>query len=276
MSSPNKYKSSWFSHSSLSDYKKCPRSYFLRNVYKTKNNKKITTVSPHLSLGVAVHDTIEDLAWIPAKERFDTNLVDKFLNIYSKFQGKAGGFTNQDEYEDFKSRGITMINMVINNPGPILKPAVRMIQDKSELPWMWLSEEEEIIACGKCDWLEYDNGNLHVIDFKTGKSQEKSDSLQFAFYSLLVKKYKKYPLTKASYWYLFQSPNLVSVSLPSYDEAYKSVMDQALIVKEARQSKTFKCKYNGCRHCEPFEKILNGDAEYVGIGGYGSEQYLVK
>lgn len=274
--SKNKYSAVWTSHSSLSDYKKCPRAYYLKNVYKTKNNKKITTVSPHLSLGVAVHDTIEDLAWIPAEERLRVDLKAKFLSLYSKFAGKSGGFSSEDEYQDFKTRGLTMIQTIMKSPGPIAKPAVRLIQDKSELPWMWLSEEENIIVCGKCDWLEYNDGKLHVIDFKTGKSQEKSDSLQFGFYSLLVKKYKKYPLTKASYWYLLQSPELTPVDLPSYNESFDSILTQSLIVKEAREAKKFSCKYKGCRNCEPLEKIIRGEAEFVGIGGFGSEQYYIK
>ena len=41
----------------------------------------------------------------------------------------------------------------------------------------FISGEENIILCGKIDWLEYvpSDGSLRVIDFKTGRSDEKEE-----------------------------------------------------------------------------------------------------
>ena len=50
----------WVSHSSIGDYLKCPRAYYLKNIYKDpKNKKKIGIVNPALSLGSAVHEVVE-------------------------------------------------------------------------------------------------------------------------------------------------------------------------------------------------------------------------
>lgn len=272
---PNKFKAVWVSHSSLGDFKKCPRAYYLRNVYKNSNNRKISIVSPYLSLGVAVHDCLEPLAWIPAKNRFDEDLISKFNELINSFSGKKGGFKDQEQFQSFKEKGIAMLQNIIKNPGPIAKPAVRMIQDKSELPWMWLSEEEEIILSGKTDWLEYNNGNLSVYDFKTGKSVEKDDSLQLPIYSLLVKHYKRYPLTKAFYWYIAQEASPTEKKLPDYKTAYELVLKEALKLAEARKSNNVKCPYSGCRNCDPYEKILNGEGEKLGVGSYGQELYYI-
>jgi hypothetical protein len=59
---PDKYKAVWVSHSSIGDFLKCPRAYFLHNVYKDpKTGRKINIVSPALSLGLAVHTALESL-----------------------------------------------------------------------------------------------------------------------------------------------------------------------------------------------------------------------
>lgn len=271
----NKYTAFWFSSSSIAKYKQCPRAYYLANVYKTKNKKKISIVSPYLSLGVAVHDTLEDLAWLPAGDRLKVFLPTKFTKIFAKYFGKKGGFKNDDHFYEFEARGLEMIENVQDNPRVLIKPAVRMLQDKNELPWMWLSEEENIIISGKVDWLNYDNGKINIYDFKTNKSaSEKDDSLQFHIYRLMLPKFKKYPVDKAFYWYLAQN-KIAEKKLPTAEESLDLLMDACRMIKEARISNKMECKYNGCRECEPLEKILRGEGEYVGIGGFGAEQYYI-
>ncbi len=272
---PNKFAATWVSHSSINDFKKCRRAYYMRNMYKNKDGRKISIASPHLSLGVAVHDVLEPLAWLPAPQRFDRDLFREFNENMEKYKGKIGGFLSDDQFYQFQSRGTEMIANVCNNPGPLKRPAKRMIQDKKELPWTWLSEEDEIILSGKVDWLEFNNGQLYVYDFKTGKTQEKDDSLQLPIYSILVPKFKNDPLTKAFYWYIAQSANPVEKQLPSVDKATEMVLKEARIIKEARKSDDMKCAKGGCRDCEPYERILKGEGTKVGIGGYGSEVYFL-
>ena len=65
-----KYDAVWVSHSSMGDFLKCPRAYYLHNVYKNPDTgRKITIVSPALSLGSAVHKTLEALKLWPVKEK---------------------------------------------------------------------------------------------------------------------------------------------------------------------------------------------------------------
>jgi len=59
----DKYKATWVSHSSMGDFLKCPRLYYLRSIYKnpvTKN--KMTIMEPALALGQVVHEVIEPLS----------------------------------------------------------------------------------------------------------------------------------------------------------------------------------------------------------------------
>ena len=93
---PDKYSAVWVSHSSISDFLKCPRSYFLRNIYKNPiTGHKMTVMTPPLALGQAVHEVIESLATLPTDDRLKISLVKKLRNpVWLKITGKRGGFKN--------------------------------------------------------------------------------------------------------------------------------------------------------------------------------------
>jgi len=262
----DKYSATWVSHSSITDFLKCPRVYYLKNIYKDKKTgNKIAIASPALSLGQAVHEVIESLSKIPLSRRFETPLIELYEQAWEKVSGKKGGFLNQETENLYKKRGIEMINRVKKNPGPLKNLAVKIEED---LPQFWLSEEDNIMLCGKVDWLEYlpDTDSVHIIDFKTSKdAQEDPESLQLPIYHLLVKNTQKRNVTKASYWYLEQNDEPTPKDLPDYDESYAKVLSIAKKIKLARQLESFKCPNGeeGCRDCKPYEKILNGEAELV-------------
>lgn len=271
----------WVSHSSMGDFLKCPRLYYLNNVYKSpETGRKIGVVSPALSLGTAVHETIEPLAFIPAEDRLKQDLEEIFAEEWAKVSGKLGGFKSIEQEAEAKARGLEMIRRVKNHPGPIAGPALRMGKDREDLPSFMLDDKEMIILCGKIDWLEYlpETKGLHVIDFKTGKHDESEDSLQLPIYLLLLKAIKpNWPVERASYWYLDRDDEPKEKSLPDYDEAREKVLKVARQVSAARKKGEYKCPggESGCRYCRPFEAIVRGEAEYLGKGKYGKDLYAL-
>src|SRR5436853_627527 len=108
---------------------------------------------------------------------------------------------------------------------------------------MTLSAEDNIILCGKIDWLEYipQSDSVHIIDFKTGKHDEKPDSLQLPIYHLIVKNFQNRPVSKASYWYLDRSDELSEVKLPNLEDAQFMVLSIAKQIKKSREEKVFVC-----------------------------------
>ncbi|KKQ23569.1 MAG: hypothetical protein US35_C0003G0027 [Parcubacteria group bacterium GW2011_GWA2_37_10] len=276
----NKYNSVWVSHSSIADFLKCPRLYFLRNVYKNEKGRKINIASPSLSLGIAVHETLEGLSKYKAEERFKKSLVESFENEWEKVSGKQGGFKTEQEEKESKERGRNMIIRVANNPGLLARKTVKLPPTRNGMPPnFFLSAEENIILNGKIDWLEYieSDDSIRVIDFKTGKNEEKDGSLQLPIYLLLLNNLQKRKVSGVAYWYLDRDIEPVSVKLPDYKEAFNDVLCIAREIKNAREQKEFNCPkgVGGCFACRPFEKILRGEAEYIGIGGYGQEMYIV-
>jgi len=276
----DKYNAVWVSHSSIADFLKCPRLYFLRNVYRNEAGKKINITSPSLSLGIAVHETLEGLSKYKAEERFLKPLAETFEEEWKKVSGKMGGFKSLAEENEAKERGKNMILRVAKNPGPLAKKTVKLAMACNGMPPNYfLSADENIILNGKIDWLEYieENDSIRVIDFKTGKNEEKGNSLQLPIYALLLNNLQKRKVSGAAYWYLDHSDEPVLVDLPDIKKAEKDVLEIARKIKEAREKKEFNCPRggSGCFACQPFEKILKGQAEFIGVGGYGQEMYIV-
>lgn len=169
-----------------------------------------------------------------------------------------------------------MLSRVFSNPGPLKNLAVKI---KMDLPYFWLSEKDNIILCGKIDWLEYlpDTDKVHIIDFKTGKTDEDSKSLQLPIYHLVAHHCQKHDVIKASYWYLERSDKLTEQPLPDLKKAQEKILKIAKKIKLARQLKRFKCPYKtGCWACRPLEAIVRGDAEFVGVDEYNQDVYILK
>lgn len=274
----DKYKSVWVSHSSIADYLACPRAYYLRNVYKDPNtNHKMTVVTPSLSLGQAVHEVIESLSTLPVENRFDIPLLEKLDLVWKKVEGKRGGFSDIQEEDEYKERAKQMLKRVSSHPGPILKKAVKIPTGELNLPNFYLSEEDDIILCGKIDWLEYieDTDSVHIIDFKTGKNEEDENSLQLPIYLLLATNTQKRPVTKASYWYLNKNDDLTEKELPNLLESKEKILTIARRIKLARQLNHFVCPKGGCMKCRPLERVLRGEAERVGVSDTNQDIFVL-
>lgn len=272
----DKYTAVWVSHSSINDYLQCPRAYFLKNIYRDPRTRhKIKIMSPPLALGLTVHEVIESLSTVPTDKRFTQPLLLKFERVWQKVSGIKGGFKDNDQEFLYKKKGMEMLARISSHPGPLENLAVKINMD---LPYYWLSEEDNIILCGKIDWLEYlkDSDSVHIIDFKTGQREEKKDSLQLPIYYLLVLNCQKRKVTKLSYWYLGKDDCLIEMPLPDPDTAYREIYKIAKDIKLARQLDRLKCKQQGCRYCSPLEAIIKGEARYVGVDDFKNDIYVIE
>ncbi len=277
--SQSKYSAVWVSHSSMGDFLKCPRLYYLHNMYKdpvTRN--KMSLVTPHMSLGIAVHEVLEGLGNYKAEDRLKRDLLKDFEVAWSKVTGIKGGFITPEEEKEFKERGITMIRNVIKDPKFLPNKIIKLKRETMN-PNFLIDENKNIILNGLVDWIEYlpESDSLHIVDFKTGKKEESDSSLQLPIYLLLCNALQKRPVTKASYWYL-ESDKIVEKELPDLEESKNKVLEVAYKVKEARDKMDFKCPKgpSGCIHCLPYEKILRKDSslKFVGVGGFNQDLYV--
>ena len=277
----DKYSAVWVSHSSMQDFLKCPRLYYLHNVYKDlATGHKVSIVTPHMSLGIAVHGVLEGLGDHPAPERMSRDLVGLFEKEWRGVSGKKGGFANEAEETEFKERGVAMLKNVERDPRFLLNKRIKLPRETMN-PNFYLSDDEDIILNGLIDWIEYlpATDSLHIVDFKTGKREEQEASLQLPIYLLLCNALQKRAVTKASYWYL-ESDKVVEKELPDAQSAFRDVLDIALRVKAARVQNEFLCPKGdaGCIHCRDYELIRAKDprAECIGAGAFKQDMYVMR
>lgn len=273
----DKFNAIWLSHSSISNFKNCPRGYYLSTIYRDpRNGHKISIMTPSMALGSAVHDVLESLSVIPTEKRFDVSLIERYEKVWEKVSGPLGGFEDQETEARYKTRGADMLRRVMAHPGPLAQKAVKINQ---ELPQYWISEEDGLMLCGKIDWLEYLEADdaVHIIDFKSGIGEESVDSLQLPIYLLLAHNCQSREVKKASYWYIGRDDMPIEKKLPDLDNSKELIVKVGKEIKLARQLERFKCKEgeSGCKHCQPYEKIIRGEAVFVGTGSYGADIYVI-
>lgn len=271
----DKYTALWVSHTSMRDFLNCARCYFLNNIYRNPDTgHKIKLMSPPLAVGQTVHEVIEALSILPTEVRFRDSLIAAFDTAWQKVSGKRGGFIDSEVESIHKKRGEEMVRKVMNNPGPLKNLAVKINMD---LPYFWLSEEDNIILCGKIDWIEYLPlaDSIHIIDFKTSRGEEDGESLQLPIYALIAANSQKRPVAKASYWYLDRHLLPVQKELPNLDDVREKVLKIAKDIKLARQLEKFSCSSGGCSYCRGLETIVDGKAQFVGTDDFNQDIFIL-
>jgi len=266
----------WVSHTSIGDYLACPRAYFLKHVYRDPNTRhKIKLMAPALALGQAVHEVIEIISWLPSEQRMREPLQERFEKAWKQVEGRDGGFMSMEQEKHFYERGKKMIQVLVENPGPLKRLAVKL---KEDLPHYWLSQEAGVILCGKIDWMEYypEKNSLHIIDFKTGEREEASDSMQLPIYTLLASHCQKRPVEQVSYWYLMSATEPVPKEIPELEKVESKILKIAKEIFLKRKLNKLACAASsGCRYCRPLEAVIQGRAEFVGNDRYNYDVYVL-
>lgn len=262
----------WVSHSKINDFMKCPKAYYLHYLYKNPlTGNKITIINPHLALGLSVHDTLDAFASVPSLDRPKFPFEEMLSNIWEeKYSGKKGGFSTKEEEISFKEKGLMMINKVSENLGPLANKSVRLLSPDHLPPRYFLSKEEGIVLSGKVDWIEYfeEDNSLHIIDFKTGKTEEDLSSLQLPIYSLLATNCQTRKVRKASYWHLATDNEPLEVKMPDLVLAKTHIFNIAMKIKKATLARELDCTKGECYVCKPYISIINKDAELVRQNDY--------
>ncbi len=267
----------WLSHSKIRDFQVCPRAYFINHVYiEPKRKRKVQLMTPALALGSVVHKVLENLSTLPIKERFKKSLVAELEERWSIVKGELGGFSSSHQEKEYLDRGRSMMQKVMNNPGPLAELAVKILSD---LPSCILSGDDDLKLCGKIDWLQYhsDDNTISIIDFKTSRREEPPDSLQLPIYYCLATKTQDRQVVGVSYWYLENDTLPSPQPLPEFDQTWQELKTIGKQIATAHKLSRFKCPQgeNGCRACTSLEKIVSGKAKWVSEGEYGKDIYIL-
>ncbi len=251
----------WVSHSSLSDFENCPRLYYLKNIYRNpKTNNRLQLVNPYLSLGSSVHNTLESLSEISPSKRKKLSWLKKFDEEW--IGGKVGGFGSAEKEKFFYGRGVKMIKMAEKSDF-LYRQAYKF--PANFLPKTTLFPGVELV--GSLDWAEIlEDKSLHIVDFKTGVREEKNDSLQLPIYYILAEKNFEPEVSRLSYWYLDREDTPQTKIIPSLSDCLTKIKERAQVMVDGVKNKEYGCtsRYRTCFKCRDYEKILTGEAEFIG------------
>lgn len=246
------------SYTSLTDFLKCPRAYYLKNIYRdSRQGYKLQIASPYLTLGAIVHDVIKwylEAEYKPTKEES----VKKFRNLWLKYRLKKGGFASVEQEAEFGKRGLKMLDNFLDHADVLEKCAPFLHFPKFKLV-------DDILLFGNMDFIgECEDGSLHVVDFKTGSKDENS-ALQLNIYAILAEANLQKPVSKASFWYLDRDDGPKNIVLDPLDGQIEYLKQKGLELKEAILKNEWVCvdSPNLCRNCRDYQDILDGKGEYL-------------
>ena len=249
----------YISPSSVADFEKCPQLYYLRNVFRTSRGLKLQQITPALALGQTVHDAIDRLVKLEPSERSQNRLLEEFEWSWQAVSGQKGGFTTEET--EYKQRGREMLNRFWENPNFHSALGAQI----PNFPKVDLGEK--LILTGKLDWVEQEGEGYHIIDFKTGKNEQRTDSVQLPTYALMVHEIFKTTNIKASYWYLDKTSQMQAVDLPDLGESKTLLTQKGEIIKLARSTNSMRCQSGGqsCYACSDMLSISKGQGKLVTI-----------
>lgn len=250
----------FISYTGLKDFLKCPRSYYLKNIYRNpKTGYRMQIASAPMTLGSLVHDAIK---WYLQTGRVaeKKDVVKKFRNHWLKYRGKKGGFSSNEEEADFGKKGLKMLDNFFVNLAVLEKnlPAYGFFKFRIE---------EDIILNGRLDFLGVlPNEALHVLDFKTG-SKDEEDSIQLHTYAIMAESHFQRPVEKISYWYLERDSNPKEAVLDPLEGKLDWLRQKCRQVKAAVDEASWVCIKNDtedvlCRDCKAYQAIIDGKGEF--------------
>jgi hypothetical protein len=79
---------------------------------------------------------------------------------------------------------------------------------------------------------------------------------------------------KISYWYIDHDDQPAEQKMNGAEQDEAKILKIAKDIKLARKLGRFKCPHGGCHHCQPYEDILSGKAEFVGTDAKGYDIYI--
>lgn len=252
----------FLSYTSLKDFLQCPRTYFLKNIYRDpKTGFRIQIASPYLSLGSTVHDSVK--WYLDLKGQITTDqLEEKFRNLWLKYRGKRGGFESLEQEGDFGRRGLKMLDNFFKNAGKLEKTTHQVDFPKLNL-------FEDVILMGNFDFVgERQDGTLHVLDFKTGANDEK-DPMQLYIYAILAEANLGKEVSSASFWYLDRDDEPREIVLDSLEPKLEWLIEKGKELKEAIKEGNWVCIKGPapdgaglCKECRLHQAIIDGKGEF--------------
>ena len=178
------------SPSKIATYRECPRKY--RFLYVDKLGPWFRKARPFTTLGINVHAALRDFFAIPLHRRQPETLAPL---LEARWAGNRKGFSSADQEEAYKTRALEQLQQFAGAFDLNAEPL--MLERRVHRRVAGISLR------GIIDRLDKEGNSAHLMDYKTGKSQNGLEPFSLYFYSLILQRFKELPpVERLSFVYL--------------------------------------------------------------------------
>lgn len=255
-----------YSFSKLELFDKCKKQYYFYYLDPEISPRKKEYIKPrdYKTKGQAVHGALTLFYHLPEKERRPEQLKSFLFDAwFSEIEPskappleESGGFKDINHERKAYEQSLGLLNNFIKfkdfYPEIFYLPTKNIRYSFDDYKEMIKPISDGLFVSGKFDRIDkMKNGNLRIIDFKTGKNEK--ESFQLEFYKLLAELNFNINVEKVSFYYL-DSGKIVNYDFSNHhsDKTKNIILEK---IDEILKTRDFSPKKSAlCNHCD-FKEI---------------------
>jgi CRISPR/Cas system-associated exonuclease Cas4 (RecB family) len=257
-----------YSFSKLDLFNKCKKQYYFNYLDPEISPRKKEFIKPrdYKTKGQAVHGAITLFYHLPEKERSFKKLKDFLFEAWFADNeptkapplGEIGGFKDINHERRTYRQSLLLLKDFFElkdiAPNIFYLPTKNIRYSFDDYKDMIKPIEGDWSISGKFDRIdEMENGNLRVIDFKTGKNQK--DSFQLEFYALLAEMNYNKKVDVISFYYL-NDKKIVNYDFSKInrENSRKKIVQKISTIETTHPDNFLPNPNSLCSHCD-FKEI---------------------
>ena len=260
----NQIAESGFSPSSLNRYIDNPINFFDEYVIGIRSNEKVNEFPEAKGIGIIFHNTMDKIykpfegkKIDPKKLKSSLNRIDKlldheFINEYGKKYERG---KNIIIYKVLKDTIKKLIKTDINKISKGIELKIIDIESKLEVDLVTEKSKIKYKLKGTVDRIQSENGNIKIIDYKTGSFE--SYKLSFKNYQDLIDKKKKEAFQLLCYCMMYSRSNKKKQNLNAGIISFKNINLGLITLKKSKTE-----NYNNIE-LDNFKLILDNIIEEI-------------
>lgn len=176
----------------LSVFKLCPQQY--KYIYIDGIADAYRQHRPYFTMGDHVHATLKDFLSVIPPEKRNAKTASQLLRV--KWARNRKGFRDREDEKKWGEKALLQLENFIRRGNLSVTPF--LVEDYHDI-----KIDEGLILLGRIDRVDKKKGELHIIDYKTGKLKPKEvDPLQLYCYAIILERKFRLPVASVAYYFL--------------------------------------------------------------------------